>query len=190
MKFWRNLIGYQIVWFSAVIGAGHGLWWPGVVAACLFATAHFSIGMHAPSSRAIDLRLLVVALVCGLLLDGSLALSGLARYAAADPALPSNGAPLWILSMWAAFALTLRHSMTFLLHKPLLAAAFGGIGGPLAYLGAARGWQAVAFAEPGSMAICALAVGWACAIVLLTSLATRWSSASATPSIIANGSVR
>ncbi|MCV6801485.1 DUF2878 family protein, partial [Achromobacter ruhlandii] len=36
MRFWANLIGYQIVWFSAVIGAGQGLAWPGVVAATLF----------------------------------------------------------------------------------------------------------------------------------------------------------
>ena len=31
MSFWLSLIGYQTVWFAAVIGAGHGLAWPGVV---------------------------------------------------------------------------------------------------------------------------------------------------------------
>ena len=31
MKFWASLIGYQLVWFAAVIGAGHGLAWPGGV---------------------------------------------------------------------------------------------------------------------------------------------------------------
>ena len=32
MTFWGNLIGYQTVWVSALIGAGRQLWWPGVIA--------------------------------------------------------------------------------------------------------------------------------------------------------------
>ena len=176
MKFWGNFIGYQIVGFSAVIGAGQGLWWPGVSAAAVFVLLHFALCLQTQAQRAVDLRLMSVALVCGLIMDGGLARSGLAVYAADPLALPSGGPPLWILSIWAAFALTLRHSMTFLLGHPLLALLLGAIGGPLAYLGAARGWGAIAFAEPRGMAIVALAIGWAIAIPLLTTLASRWSS--------------
>lgn len=176
MKFWGNLIGYQIVWFSAVIGAGRGLWWPGVSAAAIFVTLHFALCRQTPAQRAVDLRLMSVALVCGLIMDGGLARSGLVDYAADPLALPSGSPPLWILSIWAAFALTLRHSMTFLLGRPLLALLLGAVGGPLAYLGAARGWGAIVFAEPRWMAIIALTIGWAIAIPLLTTLASRWSS--------------
>lgn len=67
--------------------------------------------------------------------------------------------------------------MTFLLGRPLSGMLLGAIGGPLAYLGAARGWGAIVFAEPRWMAIAALVIGWAIAIPLLTTLALRWSSA-------------
>lgn len=181
MTFWGNLIGYQIVWFSAVIGAGRGLWWPGVIAAAIFILLHLALARQTSTERAADFKLLAIAILIGALLDGGIALSGLAGYAANDPTLPSGGAPLWILSMWASFALTLRHSMTFLMGRPIVALAFGAIGGPLAYLGAARGWQVIAFAEPRWMALLALAIGWGIAIPLLTMLARRWSGSAIAP---------
>jgi hypothetical protein len=189
MSVWFNLVGYQLVWFASVIGAGRGLWWVGVSAAAAFALAHLALFKQSSVERSADLRLLGVALACGLLLDGGLALTGLADYAADERAFPVGAAPLWILSMWAAFALTLRHSMRFLLGRPAWAFALGAIGGPLAYLGAARGWQAIAFAEPRWMALAALAVGWGLAIPLLTTLAARWSQASASSPALA-GSAR
>lgn len=176
MNFWANLVGYQCVWFAAVIGAGRGLWWPAVIVAALFALLHLALHPQTPARRAADFRLMAVAIGCGLLLDGGLASSGLAVYAADDVVIPGIGAPLWIVSLWAAFSLTLRHSMTFLLHRPWVGLAFGVIGGPLAYLGAARGWQAIAFVEPRWMALVALAIGWGIAIPLLTTLAVRWSA--------------
>lgn len=175
MSFWTNLVGYQIVWFAAVIGAGRALWWPGVIAAALFVVAHLRWHPQTRAGRSADLRLMLLALLCGLLLDGTLAWSGVARYAAATPALPPGGAPVWILAMWAAFALTLRHSMSFL-HGPAgTALVFGLVGGPLAYLGAARGWQAIVFDTPAWPALLWLAIGWGLAVPLLTRLAVRWS---------------
>lgn len=180
MTFWGNLVGYQIVWFAAIIGAGRGLWWPGVIAAAAFILLHLAFAGQSAAQRAIDMRLLAIAVLIGMLLDGAVAASGLARYAACTPTLLPNGAPLWILAMWASFALTLRHSMTFLLERPAVALLFGAIGGPLAYLGAARGWQAITFAEPRWMALLILSIGWGLAIPLLTALAHRWSTPSAT----------
>jgi Protein of unknown function (DUF2878) len=179
MTFWCNLIGYQIVWFSAVIGAGRGLWWPGAIAAAIFIALHLAFARQSRAGRATDFKLLTIAILVGMMLDGTIATSGLARYAANGMTLPSGGAPLWILSMWASFALTLRHSMTFLLGRPMLALVFGAIGGPLAYLGASRGWQVIAFAEPRWMALLALSIGWGLAIPLLTMLAIRWSGPTA-----------
>lgn len=179
MSFWANLIGYQIVWFCAVIGAGRGLWWPGVIAAAIFIPLHFAFARQDRRGRATDFGLLLIALLAGAALDGAIAISELGRYAANEVALPSGGAPLWILSMWASFALTLRHSMTFLLGRPILALVFGAVGGPVAYLGAARGWQAIVFAEPRWMALGLLAIGWGLAISLLTLLARRWPMATA-----------
>lgn len=181
MKFWSNVVGYQIVWFSAVIGAGRGLWWPACAAAAAFMLLHFAFAHRSHAGRVADLKLMAVALAIGLLLDGGLAASGLAHYAADGVSLPPGGAPLWLLAIWASFALTLRHSMTFLSGRPLVALLFGAIGGPLAYLGAARGWQAIAFDEPRWPALLALAVGWGIAMPLLAMLAARWSRPRDTP---------
>lgn len=191
MSFWANLIGYQIVWFCAVIGAGRGLWWPGAAAAAIFIPLHFAFARQHRRGRAADFGLLLIALLCGTVLDGTMAITELGRYAANEAALPPGGAPLWILSMWASFALTLRHSMTFLLGRPFLALAFGALGGPLAYLGASRGWQAIVFAEPRWMALLLLAVGWGLAIPVMTMLARQWSMPTAgATGIAAQGAAR
>jgi hypothetical protein len=176
MKGLFNFFGYEAVWFAAVIGAGRGVWWPGVVVAAAFAIAHLAIANETPAKRAVDFRLLAVALGLGILLDGGLAMSGLIDYAADDLALPTGGAPLWILAMWAAFALTLRHSLGVLSRKPLVALIVGAIFGPLAYLGAGRGWNAASFAEPTWQPIAVLAVGWGLAMFVLARLAQSWSS--------------
>jgi hypothetical protein len=179
MTFWANLIGYQIVWFSAVIGAGRGFWWPGVIAAAIFVLLHFALARQDRTGRTADFKLLMIAILIGASLDGTIATSEFARYAANQMTLTPDGAPLWILAMWASFALTLRHSMTFLLRRPMVALVFGAVGGPLAYLGASRGWQAIVFAEPRWMALSTLAVGWGLAMTLLTTLARRWSESAA-----------
>lgn len=176
MNFWANLIGYQLVWFCTVIGAGHGMAWPGLAALVLFAAGQITVS----DRRDAEWRLMVAAVLVGALLDGTLSGTGLLRYAAPWPALPPGGAPLWILSLWAAFALTLRHSLRVVQGRPWLAVPLGAAGAPLAYAAAARGWSAVAFAQPRWHALAAIAAGWAVALPLLATLARRWSSAPAT----------
>ncbi|MCV6801484.1 DUF2878 domain-containing protein, partial [Achromobacter ruhlandii] len=125
--------------------------------------------LAASATARADLRLAGGAVLCGVALDGSLSALGWARYAA--DAWP---APLWILALWAAFALTLNHSLAYLRPRPWLACVFGAVGGPLAYWGAARGWQPVQFEAPAWRATAALAAGWALALPALTAGARRW----------------
>lgn len=169
MSLWSNLIGYQLVWFIAVIGAGRGLSWPAVGASLLFVGSQLALSRQ----RWVDVRLIAAALVLGVLIDGTLAATGLMSYATASPALPPHGAPLWILAMWAAFAVTLPRALSWLQGLPVAGALFGAIGAPLAYLAAARGWDAVAFAAPAWRAAAALGAGWALAMVLLLGLCPR-----------------
>lgn len=167
MSFWLSLIGYQAVWFAAVIGAGHGMAWPGVAGMLAYALVQLA---WARNCR-IDLGLMAAGLAFGFLLDGTLIRSGLASYAAGwpDPAL----APAWILALWMTFALTFSQSLRHLQTRLWLASLLGLIGGPLAYLGAARGWQAVSFVDPVWHALLALALGWALATPALAWLARR-----------------
>ena len=166
MTFWLTLLGYQATWFAAVIGAGHGLWWPGVVAAGLFALWRLAVSPQ----RALEARLVLVALVIGLVLENLWVGSGLLDYAVNWP---SAGAPAWILALWLSFGLAVVPLLGYLHRRLLLAAVFGAIGGPLAYLGAARGWDVAQFASPQWHSLLALAAGWALAMPLLAWLARR-----------------
>lgn len=176
-----NLLGYQAVWFAAVGGAGHALWWAGPLVALLFAAGHFGWAVSA-ADRAADLRLMAIAALCGIVLDGTFAYTGLIDYRGNAVSLPPGGAPLWILSMWMAFALTLRHSLGAVCRRPTLAALVGAVFGPLAYLGAERGFAAAALGEPRWQVLTALAVGWALALWLLALRVAREPGPHRTPS--------
>lgn len=182
MNFWLILSGYEAVWFAAVIGAGQGRWWPGVLATAVFVAWRLA----ASPQRAIEARLVVVALALGLAFDAALVWMNFASYAAAWP---WPEAPAWLTALWIAFALTIVPLFGYLHARPLLAALFGAIGGPLAYLGAARGWHAVSLAAPAWHAIVALAIGWGMAMPLLCSLARRWLRTEVSLAALATGGV-
>jgi hypothetical protein len=157
MMFWSNLIGYQVVWFIAVIGAAHGRTWPALLGGLVFVASQIALA----DKPSVELRLLAMAHM------------DWARYAAPSPALPSQGSPVWILVLWSCFAMTINRSLAYLRDRWWLALAFGAIGAPLAYLGAQRGWQAVDFQSPTWRGLLWLSVGWAIALPSLTTFARR-----------------
>ncbi len=169
MDRWTNFAGYQLVWFAAVLGASRALTWPALLVMGIFAAWQVGVSQQ----RASDLRLCAIALLAGVVLDGALSACGVVHYAAASPGLPAGGAPLWILALWIAFALTFNHSLQWLVGRTLLCAALGAVGGPLAYAAAAR-LGAVTFVTPAWHAVAWLAAGWAVVCVLLGSLAQLW----------------
>ena len=169
MATWANLLGYQATWFAVVWSAGAGRPWIGMLACAAF----MGWQLLASRVRKADARVLAAAIGCGLLIESAAAGSGWLRHAAPQPGWP---APPWILLLWGAFALTLNHSMAWFARQPWLAAVFAGIGGPLAYLGAARGFGAVAFVAPAWHGVLVLAVGWALGLPLLLRIASAPSS--------------
>jgi hypothetical protein len=137
------------------------------VAALLFVAATLAFGGKARD----DLRMLAITLPIGFLLDTAFAASGWLRYA--EPMPWVFAAPVWIWSLWAGFALTLNHSMAFLRDRPWASAAFGLVGGPLAYWTAAGAFDAVSFGVPVAWVMTALAAGWAVVLPLLYGLDQR-----------------
>jgi hypothetical protein len=164
MNVWLNAIGYQLVWLAAVWGATHERAWLGPVVLLPFASIHLLRRDGRP-----DAWLLLAAAGAGTVLDSLYAATGTIAYASPFPS--THAAPAWIIALWAAFALTLRHSLRFLQGRWLLAMAFGAAGAPLAYVAAARSWQAVEFPQGAVVAIGALALGWAFVLPLLLRLA-------------------
>lgn len=162
-----TFIAYEIVWFAAVIGAGHGRVWPGVGAAAVFSAWRLTVS----SRRAVEVRLFALALLIGGVLETCWMRSGLIHYAANWPALCP---PAWLLALWASFGLTIVPLFGYLHERPWLAAALGALGGPLSYSAAARGWHAVVLPQPLWPTLLALGLGWAVALPALTILARRW----------------
>lgn len=165
---WFNLIGYQVVWFALVIGAAHGAPGWALVAGAAFVIAQVALSHQVAS----ECRLLGMALLFGLVIDGVPAMLGWWRYASPTPAGPPGGAPVWILMLWLSFATTLNRSLSFVRNHVGWAALLGAIGAPLAYLGAARGWGAVLLPQPAYGAMAWLAATWACALPVLARMAS------------------
>ena len=78
--------------------------------------------------------------------------------------------PPWMIGLWLNFAATLNQSLGWLHGRPLLAALFGAIGGPLAYYGGAR--LGATETLPGIEGMVLLAIGWGVMTPLLFRLAT------------------
>ena len=159
-----NIVGYQLMWLVAIWGAGHGLWWPGALAAVPFVA-----WVLARAGARTDLKLMAFVVPLGCAMDTLMAATGLLHYGAPVPS--THLAPLWIATIWCCFALTLRHTFRFLMGRPWLASAFGALGAPMAYLGAERGWQAVTYGHGMWPALAVLAAMWAMALPLMLHIA-------------------
>jgi hypothetical protein len=72
----------------------------------------------------------------GLCLDTLWMYVGVLDYGSAAIALPFGLtlAPAWIVMLWLAVGLSIRHSLIFMVNRPLLGALIVGCGSPLSYL--------------------------------------------------------
>jgi Protein of unknown function (DUF2878) len=150
-----NAVLFQAAWLIAVAGAARDFWYAGPIAVGLFAVWQLANA----SQPGTDVLLILFAIASGLVADSAFARSGLITYSSPVPS--ASWAPLWILALWANFALSLNHSLAWLQSKLWLACLFGAIGGPLSYFLAARTWHAVTLAEPSWLTLAAIAVTWA-----------------------------
>ncbi|MEO7385464.1 MAG: DUF2878 domain-containing protein [Gammaproteobacteria bacterium] len=160
-----NFIGFQVVWFLSLFGAGTHRAWLGAIALAPFTAWHF----RAVTNPRAEFALVGIACVVGFVVDTLFIQAHLLAYA--EPLPFTAVAPYWILGMWVNFALTLNGSMRWLHGRYLLAAALGAIGGPVAYIAGVKLGAARLLA--GEMAVYAvLALVWAVAVPLLV-LATE-----------------
>jgi hypothetical protein len=181
---WRNsatlnFVLFQAGWFACVHGAASGVAWAGAL--CVAAIVGWHL-FHA-ADRTAELRLLAVAMLLGFLWENLLARSGWLRYPGNYPGNDAFAgmAPYWLVLMWALFAITLNGSLAWLKPRPWVAALFGAVGGPLAFLAGER-MGAVVFVSSTSAlaALAALAVGWAAMTPLLLAVA-RWNRTPTSP---------
>ena len=165
-----NFIASQMLWLLSVFGAANAMAWLGPAFFLLFAAWQ----LHPARRASGDLKLVLIALPLGLLVDSTMAATGLASYASPGPL--GWLAPPWILTLWMGFALTFNHSAATLLRGPSLAIAFGAIGGPLSYWVAQRAWGAIEFAAPSWPALLLLGLLWSGAMALLSLACRRYAA--------------
>lgn len=161
-----NAIGFNIVWFITVFGAAAGLAWAGPAAFLLFAAVQLSLAAR----PRYDLAAMAVFATAGVFIDSAWSLSGALVYAAAWPS--PQLAPVWLITLWAAFALTLGHSLAWLRSNLGLAALFGLLGGGFSYWVGAR-VGAVELAIPAWRYAAGVGLAWAVALPALIRLTAR-----------------
>lgn len=161
-----NFIAFQLGWFAVVLGAAHGWPWAGSAVAAAIVAWHLRRALRPHA----ELVLALSAAAIGALWDSALAALGLIVFP--DGILVEGAAPHWMIALWMLFATTLNVSLGWLKPRLALAAVFGALGGPLAYLG---GEKLGALAMPQPLpAIAALALGWALLTPLLLVIARRY----------------
>jgi hypothetical protein len=156
-----NLIFFQGLWFVAVIGASNdNNWYPLIGLVVFIACNHFLSDF----ARA-DNLLVGIAILTGLVVETAFLQIGLFSYNGGEPW--TNIAPIWILVLWANFALTMNGCLRWLQGRYLLAAVLGTLGGPLSYFG---GIKLGAAAAGTSMPVVLLVIAALYAVVTPTFL--------------------
>lgn len=164
-KIFLNFIAFQAAWFACVLGGANDRALAGTMVVGAVIGLHLALARR-PVPEAL---LIAVAAVIGLVWDSWLVTFGLMSYSTGS--LAPGLAPYWIVAMWALFATSLNLSMAWLKGRPWLAALFGAVGGPLAYLAGAR-LGGLQMPDP-VLALGVQALGWAVLLPVLTSLAAR-----------------
>ena len=164
-----NFVLFQAGWFACVLGATNQMPWLGVWFLGAFLVWHLRQTKNLPA----EIKLIIAAVLIGGVYDQIMRHLGLLTYQAHgwSTALPAA----WILALWAEFAMTLNVSLRWMKTiksniKWLIATLFGAIGGPFAYVAAAR-LGAVSI-DNLPLSYIGLCIGWAVLTPLLVYLST------------------
>jgi hypothetical protein len=167
-----NFLLYQIGWFACVLGAASGLQWLGISIALGLLGIHLCLAVD----RILQIKLALIAAFIGIIIDSAQLWAGVFSFphgGVVDP-LP----PPFMTVLWMQFATTFRYSMSWLSGRYALAACFGFLGAPLAFL-AGEQFGAIQFLSPRLEHFSMLACLWSCAVPLLVFIADRFADRSA-----------
>ena len=166
MPLFINFAAFQVGWFSSVIGAAKQMPWLGPLALVVVLVIHLRQARRPHA----ELTLIMACGIVGIFFDSLLVIFGWVTYPSGQ--FSDLLAPYWIVTMWMRFGTTLNLSMGWLKGRPLMAAAFGAVGGPASYI-AGQKLGGIVFIEYAS-ALIALAIGWAIFMPLLLAVARRF----------------
>jgi hypothetical protein len=157
-----SFVAFQIGWFAAVLGAGHGMPWLGVLVVPWVLL--LNLVLSADWKR--ELVIALAAAVMGFAVDTGLVAAGVF-----DPVrilVPRPLSPPWMVMLWVNQATILNSCLAWLRGRYLAGAVFGAVGGPLAYLSGAKLGAATV---PSSSGLFILGITWAGAFPALLAVA-------------------
>jgi hypothetical protein len=160
-----NITAFKLGWLSSVFGGAQHLPWLGPLAVFIAIAIHLARAER-PSS---EFMLIMSCGLIGAVFDSALVAAGWVTFPSGM--ISESMAPYWIITMWMLFGTTINLSMRWMRGRPLLAAAFGFVGGPMAYFGGHK-IGGIEFVDQ-TAALAMLAVGWAVIMPVLMHLGER-----------------
>jgi len=167
-----NAILFQITWFACALGSAKGLTWPAIASFAALAVYQ----LQERRRHSMDIKLLLLSIALGLIVDSFWVQTGMISFTENGPI--NQIAPLWIIMLWMAFALTINHSLYWLKKHPLLPALMGLFGGPMSYFAGIK-FGALEYQANFLLVSLSLAITWAISLTILVRFA-ELKSASAT----------
>lgn len=161
-----NAVLFQITWFACALGSANNALWPAILS-CSALAAYQLQNKHRHHN---DVKLIVIAIALGLIIDSAWIQLNFITYAAQFPA--TGIAPLWIIILWIGFALTINHSLSWLDKHPLLPALSGLIFAPLSYFAGVK-FGAINFIASPIIVSVALGIAWAIAMTIMVKISKR-----------------
>ena len=152
MKAVINFVIFQLGWFICVASVARQLEWLALFSILVAIATHLLI-VKQPVT---ELQLILVAGILGLAVDSTLISLGVFN---PENIIGIDGlAPLWLVSLWMLFSITINHSMRWLQGRYVIAAILGFIFAPVAYL-AGQKLGALTFPSDNQQLISLLIIG-------------------------------
>ncbi len=154
-----DIIGFKICWLLCAFCSVWEQPYLGPVVTLLFILIH----LYIVDFKKRDIKIILIAIICGLILDSIFSIFNIIDYKGGFLTL-YNIAPLWILSMWAGFALTMLYALDSIKTKYFISALLGLIGGPLSY---SAGVGIGSLSIQSNFAYILLSISWGAIVPLL-----------------------
>lgn len=148
-----NIVFFQMAWWSCVLSAAHDLPWIGVLVSAVVVGLHLLVTKNKKS----EIKMIANVTALGFLFDTILILS---HWIHIKGQWGRGFSPLWLVSIWAAFATTLRVSFIWLYGRDSLTFLLGGIFGGLTYYGVQK-FGVAEIHQPLKISLIYISFGWA-----------------------------
>ena len=165
-----NAMLFNAVWIACVAGSAKQLLWPALLSCGILAAYQ----LHPKNRHPNDLKLVVISIILGIIVDSIWVKLGYMDFTDKRPF--DTFSPAWIIVLWVGFALTVNHSLKWLVAHPLLPALTGAIAAPITYFAGIK-IGAVVYTESVTIVSIGLAIAWGAALTILVEVGKRdWSN--------------